>query len=78
MCEDLDALDQSASNTGSGQQVGSSVQSCPQWKVTVTVRSTVESWTESGLRADVWVRPLAAATGVWVGRLDPEIVTIAE
>jgi putative ABC transport system permease protein len=24
------------------------------------------------------VRPLAAATGVWVGRLDPEIVTIAE
>jgi putative ABC transport system permease protein len=41
-------------------------------------RSTVESWTESGLRADVWVRPLAAATGVWVGRLDPEIVTIAE
>jgi putative ABC transport system permease protein len=41
-------------------------------------RSTVESWTEAGLRADVWVRPLAAATGVWVGRLDPEIVTIAE
>jgi len=41
-------------------------------------RSTVEGWTESGLRADVWVRPLAAETGVWVGRLDPEIVTIAE
>jgi putative ABC transport system permease protein len=41
-------------------------------------RSTVESWTEAGLRADVWVRPLAAATGVWVGRLDPEIVIIAE
>ena len=41
-------------------------------------RSTVEDWTASGLRADVWVRPLAAETGVWVGRLDPEIVTIAE
>ena len=41
-------------------------------------RSTVEGWTASGLRADVWVRPLAAETGVWVGRLDPEIVTIAE
>jgi putative ABC transport system permease protein len=41
-------------------------------------RSTVESWTESGLRADVWVRPLAAATGAWVGRLDPEVVVIAE
>ena len=41
-------------------------------------RSTVEDWTQSGLRADVWVRPLAAETGVWVGRLDPEIVTIAE
>jgi putative ABC transport system permease protein len=41
-------------------------------------RSTVEGWTKSGLRADVWVRPLAAETGVWVGRLDPEIVAIAE
>ncbi len=41
-------------------------------------RATVESWTESGMRADLWVRPLAADTGVWVGRLDPEIVTIAE
>jgi len=41
-------------------------------------RSTVEGWTASGLRADVWVRPLAAETGVWLGRLDPEIVTIAE
>ena len=41
-------------------------------------RATVESWTESGMRADIWVRPLAADTGVWVGRLDPEIVSIAE
>ncbi len=41
-------------------------------------RATVESWTESGMRADLWVRPLAADTGVWVGRLDPEIVGIAE
>ena len=30
------------------------------------------------MRADVWVRPLAASTGVWVGRLDPEVVDIAE
>jgi putative ABC transport system permease protein len=29
------------------------------------------------MRADVWVRPLAASTGVWVGRLDPEVVDIA-
>jgi putative ABC transport system permease protein len=41
-------------------------------------RSTVEDWTDAGMRADVWVRPLAAATGVWIGRLDPEVVTIAE
>ncbi len=41
-------------------------------------RSTVESWTEAGMRADVWVRPLAAATGVWIGRLDPEVVAVAE
>jgi putative ABC transport system permease protein len=41
-------------------------------------RKTVEGWTESGLRADVWIRPLAGATGVWIGRLDPEIVTVAE
>ena len=41
-------------------------------------RATVESWTEAGMRADLWVRPLAADTGVWVGRLDPEIVGIAE
>jgi putative ABC transport system permease protein len=30
------------------------------------------------MRADVWVRPLTAATGTWVGRLDPEIVDMAE
>jgi putative ABC transport system permease protein len=41
-------------------------------------RATVESWTDSGMRADLWVRPLAADTGVWVGRLDPEVVAIAE
>jgi putative ABC transport system permease protein len=41
-------------------------------------RATVEDWTEAGMRADVWVRPLAAATGVWIGRLDPEVVIIAE
>ncbi len=41
-------------------------------------RATVEDWTEAGMRADVWVRPLAASTGVWVGRLNPEVVTIAE
>ncbi|MGD8439461.1 MAG: FtsX-like permease family protein [Holophagae bacterium] len=41
-------------------------------------RATVESWTAAGMHADLWVRPLAADTGVWVGRLDPEVVTIAE
>ncbi len=41
-------------------------------------RTTVEHWTEAGMRADVWVRPLAASTGVWVGRLDPEVVVLAE
>lgn len=54
MCEDLDELDQSASNTGSGQRVGSSVQSCPTWTVTVTVRSTVESWPQDNVR--VWLK----------------------
>ncbi len=41
-------------------------------------RATVESWTEAGMRADLWVRPMAADNGVWVGRLDPEIIGIAE
>ncbi len=44
----------------------------------MSFRTTVEHWTEAGMRADVWVRPLAASTGVWVGRLDPEVVSIAE
>ena len=41
-------------------------------------RATVEDWTDSGMRADLWVRPLAGDSGVWIGRLDPEIVGIAE
>jgi putative ABC transport system permease protein len=41
-------------------------------------RKTVQSWTESGMRADLWVRPLGGHDGVWVGGLDPEIVRIAE
>ncbi len=40
-------------------------------------RATVIEWAREGMRADVWVRPLAAATGVQVGRLDPEVVRIA-
>jgi putative ABC transport system permease protein len=41
-------------------------------------RTTVIDWANQGLRADIWVRPLAATTGVQVGRLDPEVVRIAE
>ena len=41
-------------------------------------RATVKGWTEAGMRADVWIRPLAADTGAWVGRLDPEIVPFLE
>jgi len=41
-------------------------------------RATVVDWANQGLRADVWVRPLAATTGVQVGRLDPEVVRTAE
>jgi putative ABC transport system permease protein len=41
-------------------------------------RVTVEDWTEAGMRADLWVRPLAADTGIWIGRLDPGVVSIAE
>jgi putative ABC transport system permease protein len=41
-------------------------------------RATVVDWANQGMRADVWVRPLAATTGVQVGRLDPEVVHIAE
>jgi putative ABC transport system permease protein len=41
-------------------------------------RATVIDWTNQGMRADVWIRPLAATTGVQVGRLDPEVVQVAE
>jgi len=41
-------------------------------------RATVVDWANQGMRADVWVRPLAATTGVQVGRLDPEVVRTAE
>ena len=40
-------------------------------------RGTVERWTEEGMRADVWVRPLAMERGVPTGELDPEIVQLA-
>jgi putative ABC transport system permease protein len=40
-------------------------------------RGTVEQWTEQGMRADVWVRPLAMERGVPTGELDPEIVELA-
>jgi putative ABC transport system permease protein len=41
-------------------------------------RATVLDWTEQGMRSDVWVRPMVASTGAAVGRLDPEVVEIAE
>lgn len=41
-------------------------------------RTTVVQWTDSGLRADLWIRPLTASTGVAVGQLDPELVEVAE
>jgi putative ABC transport system permease protein len=41
-------------------------------------RATVIDWANQGMRADIWVRPLAADTGVQVGRLDPEVVRVAE
>jgi len=41
-------------------------------------RATVERWAAQALRSDLWIRPLAAATGMQVGRLDPEVVLIAE
>jgi len=40
-------------------------------------RGTVERWTEEGMRADVWVRPLAMERGVPTGELDPAIVELA-
>ncbi len=41
-------------------------------------RATVIDWANQGMRADIWVRPLAADTGVQVGRLDPDVVRVAE
>ncbi|MBZ5587261.1 MAG: ABC transporter permease [Acidobacteriia bacterium] len=41
-------------------------------------RTTVIDWANQGMRADIWIRPLAATTGVQVGRLDPEVVRVAE
>jgi putative ABC transport system permease protein len=41
-------------------------------------RATVERWAAQAMRSDLWIRPLASATGVQVGRLDPEVVAIAE
>ena len=41
-------------------------------------RTTVVDWANQGMRADVWIRPAVAATGVQVGRLDPEVVRVAE
>ncbi len=40
-------------------------------------RGTVVRWTEEGMRADVWVRPLAPDRGVPTGELDPAIVELA-
>ncbi len=41
-------------------------------------RGTVVWWTEAGMRADVWVRPLAMERGVPTGELDPAVVGLAE
>ncbi|HVN75894.1 MAG TPA: ABC transporter permease [Thermoanaerobaculaceae bacterium] len=41
-------------------------------------RTTVIEWANQGMRADVWIRPATATTGVQVGRLDPEVVRVAE
>ncbi len=41
-------------------------------------RATVVAWSEDGMRADIWIRPLAVATGLAVGGLDPELVTLAQ
>ncbi len=41
-------------------------------------RATVVAWTEAGMRSDLWVRPVSTATGIPVGRLDPELVRISE
>ncbi len=44
----------------------------------VSFRASVEGWTTQGLRADIWVRPMAVSTGMPIGRLDPEVVRIIE
>ncbi len=44
----------------------------------VSFRASVEGWTVEGLRADIWVRPMAVSTGMPIGRLDPEVVRIIE
>ncbi|MBL8695794.1 MAG: FtsX-like permease family protein [Planctomycetes bacterium] len=41
-------------------------------------RRTVTDFLEQAIRSDLWVQPVAAETGVQVGRLDPEIVTVAQ
>jgi len=40
-------------------------------------RATVVDWSEAGMRADVWVRPLAMERGVPTGELDPAVVDLA-
>ncbi|MFN0205055.1 MAG: FtsX-like permease family protein [Planctomycetota bacterium] len=40
-------------------------------------RTTVTDFLNQTIQSDVWIRPATAATGVHVGRLDPEIVNIA-
>jgi putative ABC transport system permease protein len=44
----------------------------------VSFRTSVERWTENGMRADLWVRPLGLVDGRPAGSLDPEVVAIAE
>jgi putative ABC transport system permease protein len=40
-------------------------------------RATVVEWTEAGMRADVWVRPMAMERGVPTGELDPAVIDLA-
>lgn len=40
-------------------------------------RATVVDWTAQAMRSDLWIRPIAGATGMHAGRLDPELVAIA-
>ncbi|MBI1390087.1 MAG: FtsX-like permease family protein [bacterium] len=41
-------------------------------------RQTVVDWTNQGLRSDVWIRPASGKTGIPTGRLDPQLVSIAQ